>query len=52
MAKAVAGVVVCFCTATDYAVNWRPTLTPPDSALRLQQQQDWRILENMIGILS
>jgi hypothetical protein len=51
MAK-VTGVVVWFCTATDYAVIGVQLLTPPDSALRLQQQQDWRISENMIGILS
>ena len=40
------------CTATDYAVNWRPTFASQFGAKRLEQQRDWRILETTIGVLS
>ena len=40
------------CTATDYAVNWRPTFSSRFGAKRLEQQRDWRILEATIGVLS
>jgi hypothetical protein len=40
------------CTATDYAVNWRPSFPARFGAKRLEQQRDWRILEATIGVLS